>query len=64
MLSNVGRLSASKVIGSDVLNNADVTIGKVDDLLISPDGTAPYIVLSSEWVPTLLSSLTTASSSS
>jgi sporulation protein YlmC with PRC-barrel domain len=37
---------ASKVIGSSVLNDANETIGKVDDLLISPDGKTPYTVLS------------------
>jgi hypothetical protein len=37
---------ASKVIGSSVLNDANQTIGKVDDLLVSSDGTAPYTVLS------------------
>jgi sporulation protein YlmC with PRC-barrel domain len=37
---------ASKVIGSDVLNDANQSIGKVDDLLVSPNGTAPFAVLS------------------
>jgi hypothetical protein len=37
---------ASKVNGSNVLNDANETIGKIDDLLISPDGKAPYAVLS------------------
>jgi hypothetical protein len=37
---------ASKVIGSSVLNDANETIGKVDDLLISPDGKTPFTVLS------------------
>jgi sporulation protein YlmC with PRC-barrel domain len=37
---------ASKVIGSSVLNDANETIGKVDDLLISPDGMTPFTVLS------------------
>jgi sporulation protein YlmC with PRC-barrel domain len=37
---------ASKVIGSDVLNDANQTIGKVDDVLVSSDGKAPYAVLS------------------
>jgi sporulation protein YlmC with PRC-barrel domain len=37
---------ASKVIGSSVLNDANETIGKVDDLLISPDGKTPFAVLS------------------
>jgi len=37
---------ASKVIGSNVLNDANETIGKIDDLLVSPDGKQPYAVLS------------------
>jgi len=37
---------ASKVIGSDVLNDANQSIGKIDDLLVSPDGMAPFAVLS------------------
>ena len=37
---------ASKVIGSSVLNDANETIGKIDDLLISSDGKQPYAVLS------------------
>ena len=47
---NVQQLSAgyraSKVIGSSVLNDANETIGKIDDLLISPDGKTPFVVLS------------------
>jgi len=37
---------ASKVIGSSVVNAADETIGKIDDLLVSPDGKQPFAVLS------------------
>jgi hypothetical protein len=37
---------ASKVIGSAVLNDKNETIGKIDDLLVSPDGKQPYAVLS------------------
>lgn len=37
---------ASKVIGSNVINGANETIGKVDDLLVSPDGKEPFAVLS------------------
>ena len=37
---------ASKVIGSSVINDANETIGKIDDLLASPDGKRPYAVLS------------------
>src|SRR5690242_21075915 len=36
---------ASKVIGSNVVNDANETIGKIDDLLVSPDGKRPYAVL-------------------
>ena len=37
---------ASKVVGSSVLNDGNETIGKIDDLLVSPDGKAPFAVLS------------------
>jgi hypothetical protein len=37
---------ASKVIGSSVLNDANETIGKIDDILVSSDGKNPYAVLS------------------
>ena len=37
---------ASKVIGSSVVNEADETIGKVDDLLVTRNGKDPYAVLS------------------
>jgi hypothetical protein len=37
---------ASEVIGSTVVNDANETIGKIDDLLVSPDGKQPYAVLS------------------
>jgi hypothetical protein len=37
---------ASKVIGSSVLNDANEAIGKIDDLLVSTDGKAPFAVLS------------------
>jgi hypothetical protein len=37
---------ASKVIGSSVLNEANETIGKIDDLLVTRDGKEPYAVLS------------------
>jgi PRC-barrel domain len=47
---NVQKLAAgyraSKVIGSSVVNDANETIGKVDDLLVSSDGKDPYAVLS------------------
>jgi len=37
---------ASKVIGSNVLNEANETIGTIDDLLVTADGKEPYAVLS------------------
>jgi hypothetical protein len=37
---------ASKVIGSSVVNDNNETIGKIDDLLVSPDGKEPFAVLS------------------
>jgi hypothetical protein len=37
---------ASKVVGSSVVNDANETIGKIDDLLVSRDGKQPYAVLS------------------
>ena len=36
---------ASKVIGSSVINAANETIGKIDDLLVTRDGKEPYAVL-------------------
>ena len=36
---------ASKVIGSRVVNDANETIGKIADLLVSPEGKQPYAVL-------------------
>jgi PRC-barrel domain len=41
-----GGYRASKVIGSNVLNDAGETIGKIDDLLVTRDGKEPYAVLS------------------
>ena len=37
---------ASKIIGSGVVNDANETIGKIDDILVSSDGKQPYAVLS------------------
>jgi hypothetical protein len=37
---------ASKVIGANVLNDRGDGIGKIDDVIISSDGKAPYAVLS------------------
>ncbi|MGC2648367.1 MAG: PRC-barrel domain-containing protein [Candidatus Sulfotelmatobacter sp.] len=37
---------SSEIVGSTVRNHADEVIGKVDDLLVSPDGKRPFAVLS------------------
>jgi hypothetical protein len=37
---------ASKVIGENVVNDANETVGKVDDIIIAPDGKAAFVVLS------------------
>lgn len=37
---------ASKVVGSSVINEANETIGKIDDLFVTRDGKEPYAVLS------------------
>lgn len=37
---------ASKVIGSTIVNEKNENIGKIDDIIINGDGSAPYAVLS------------------
>ncbi|QQS12210.1 MAG: PRC-barrel domain-containing protein [Rhodospirillales bacterium] len=37
---------ASSVIGSAVINSAGETVGKIDEVIISADGKAPYAILS------------------
>jgi hypothetical protein len=37
---------ASKVIGASVVNDANETIGKIDDVIVSADGKAPFAVIS------------------
>lgn len=37
---------ASKVLGSPVLNEANETVGTIDDLIITPNDNVPYAVLS------------------
>ena len=37
---------ASKIIGSDVVNASNESIGKIDDVIISSDGKVPYAILS------------------
>lgn len=36
---------ATKIIGASVSNDASDSIGKVDDLIVSPDGKTPFAVL-------------------
>ena len=36
----------SKVVGSTVVNEANETVGAIDDLIVTPGGQAPYAVLS------------------
>jgi hypothetical protein len=36
----------TKIIGASVINDTNDTVGKIDDLIISADGKAPYAVLS------------------
>lgn len=36
----------SKLIGASVINDANDSIGKIDDLIVSIDGKTPYVVLS------------------
>lgn len=35
---------ASKIIGASVVNEADDTVGKVDDIIIGEDGKTPFVV--------------------
>ena len=37
---------ASKIIGSEVVNASNETIGKIDDVIVSSDGKVPYAILS------------------
>jgi hypothetical protein len=37
---------ASKVIGASVVNEANDTVGTVDDIIIGQDGKSPFVVLS------------------
>jgi PRC-barrel domain len=41
-----GGYRSSKVVGSNVANDAGEIIGRIDDLLVSPDGMQPFAVLS------------------
>jgi hypothetical protein len=42
---------ASKVIGGNVLNDADETIGKIDDLLVTRDGQGAIRRSVDRWLP-------------
>ena len=37
---------SSKIVGSSVVNDANQTVGTVDDILITPTGQAPYVIIS------------------
>lgn len=37
---------SSKIVGSTVGNDANETVGTIDDLIITPTGQAPYVILS------------------
>lgn len=37
---------SSKMVGSTVVNDANQTVGTIDDLIITPGGQAPYAILS------------------
>src|ERR1044072_7806566 len=37
---------SSKMVGSAVSNENNETVGTIDDLIITPDGQAPYAILS------------------
>lgn len=47
---DIQKLSAgyrcSQIVGSNVVNDTHEVIGKIDDLLVSPDGKPPFAVLS------------------
>jgi hypothetical protein len=36
----------SKVVGATVVNEANETVGAIDDLIVTPEGQTPYAVLS------------------
>jgi hypothetical protein len=37
---------SSKIVGSSVVNDANQTVGTVDDIIITPTGQAPYVIIS------------------
>ena len=41
-----GGYRSTKIVGTSVVNDANETIGTIDDLLVSPDGKLPFAVLS------------------
>jgi sporulation protein YlmC with PRC-barrel domain len=42
-----GRVSASNLIGADLVGTDNDTIGEIDDVVMTPDGKATYVVVSS-----------------
>jgi PRC-barrel domain len=42
-----GRISASNLIGADLVGKGDDTIGEIEDVVMAPDGKATYVVVSS-----------------
>ena len=39
-------LQATKIIGETIVNDANEIVGKIDDLIIVPDGKGPVLILS------------------
>src|ERR1700749_2565068 len=37
---------SSKIVGGSIVNDANEIVGTVDDLIITPTGQAPYVILS------------------
>jgi hypothetical protein len=37
---------SSKIVGSSVVNDTNETVGTVDDIIITPTGQAPYVIIS------------------
>lgn len=37
---------SSKIVGSTVVNDANQTVGTIDDIIVTPTGQAPYVIIS------------------
>jgi hypothetical protein len=37
---------SSKIVGSTVVNDANQSVGTIDDIIITPTGQAPYVIIS------------------